>query len=121
MGCFRAKAGINTDTTTLAFTDLPVDREVSNTTADVLPASFLDSDVTLVSDTYFFITELKRATNGAANLKMLGPVGVWEVQRSSDLSSWQPMLRLTNTTGQLEYLDTTATNTVQRFYRAVKQ
>ena len=32
-----------------------------------------------------------------------------------------PLTRLTNTTGQVEYRDTPAPNTEQRFYRALKQ
>jgi hypothetical protein len=52
---------------------------------------------------------------------MTGPTGLWEIQWSLNLSTWQPLQTITNATGQLDFTDTTASNVVQRFYRAVKQ
>lgn len=119
--CFRAKSGSNTVTTPLVFQDSPVAREISDPNAEALPATYQDGLITLVSDTDFLFTTLTRMTNGAVNLNMMGPAGVWEVQQSFDLSTWQPILKLTNATGQLNFIDETTTNLIQRFYRAVKQ
>ncbi|HTD65517.1 MAG TPA: lamin tail domain-containing protein [Candidatus Limnocylindria bacterium] len=73
----------------------------------------------LVTETEFVFKPLERAANGTVTLRMSGPAGVWDLQRSSDLSTWQLFSKLTNTTGQMEYVDTSATNST-RFYRAVK-
>ncbi len=41
------------------------------------------------------------------------------ILRSSNLTSWLPLVNLTNATGTLQYTDTIATNATQQFYRAV--
>jgi hypothetical protein len=118
---FCAKGGSNTVTTPLVFIDSPIIGEVSDTLGDALPASFLDAVVILASDTDLVFKSLTRQSSGAVNLQMLGPAGVWEIQSSSNLLSWQPITALTNRTGKLEYLDTSVTNAGQRFYRALRQ
>jgi hypothetical protein len=40
------------------------------------------------------------------------------IHRSSDLSSWVALTNLVNTNGMVQFTDTTASNAVQRFYRA---
>ena len=57
---------------------------------------------------------------GQVRLKLSGaPAGVWEVQGSQDLEHWSRIGKVTNVTGVIEYLDRSATNLNQRFYRAV--
>ena len=119
--CFRAKAGSNTVTTPLTFGDSPVALEVSDPNANALAVDPRPGTVTLVSDRDFLFHQLTRAAGGEVSLLMMGPAGVWELQRSTNLTNWLPMQRLTNTSGQMNFMDATATNAAQRFYRAVKQ
>jgi hypothetical protein len=64
---------------------------------------------------------ITRGADGVVQVQLRGAAGVWELQRSANLLTWQPLRRLTNHTGPLTHTDTTATNATQRFYRAVKQ
>jgi hypothetical protein len=117
---FRGAMGHQTETTPLLFHAAPIEPEISNTEAQPLEAEYRDGTVTLLSDSTIFFTAIHRQTNGV-NLQMTGPVGAWEIQWSLNLSTWQPLQTITNATGQLDFTDTTASNAVQRFYRAVKQ
>ena len=40
------------------------------------------------------------------------------IRRSSDLANWVLLTNLVNTTGTVQFTDTTASHTAQRFYRA---
>jgi hypothetical protein len=42
----------------------------------------------------------------------------YEIQSSSNLTSWIPILNLTNATGTVQFIDPSATNLAYRFYRA---
>ena len=119
--CFRAKAGSDTVLTPLEFTDEPVLREIADPLATVLPTTYEDGQVTLVSDASFVFNALNCLPGGVVQVRMTGPAGTWEVQRSTNLLSWEPVVTITNTTGALEFSDGTATNATQRFYRAVKR
>jgi hypothetical protein len=77
--------------------------------------------VTVVGGTEFHFGNLVRESDGEVSLRMVGPAGVWLVQRSLDLQSWETVRTITNTAGLLEFTDVPVTNVTQRFYRAVKQ
>jgi len=54
------------------------------------------------------------------HLLLSGPVeNLVSIQRSSNLVHWVTLTTLTNTTGTLEFTDTTTSNRLQWFYRAV--
>jgi len=124
--CFAANTGSNTVVTPLTFEDAPVAREISDSGASgggaqALAANFADGEVTVVGGTEFHFSSLARESDGEVSLRMVGPAGVWLVQRSLDLQNWQTVRTITNTAGLLEFTDAPATNITQRFYRAVKQ
>jgi len=122
--CFEAKAGSNTVNTPLVFADgpgVPLEPDISDSDGNRLPFGYDHGSAKLVSDTDFLFTHLARETNGAVKLQMLGPAGVWQLQSSSNLLNWDPISHLTNTSGEVEYLDGAATNAPSRFYKAVKQ
>jgi hypothetical protein len=96
-------------------------REIADPLAMVLPTTYEDGQVTLVSDASFVFNALNCLPGGVVQVRMTGPAGTWEVQRSTNLLSWEPVVTITNTTGALEFSDGTATNATQRFYRAVKR
>ena len=123
--CFAAKAGSNTVVTPLNFEDAPVAREVSDSGASgvgaqPLAANFVDGEVTVVGGADFQFNSLARESDGKVSLRMAGPAGVWLVQRSLDLQSWETVRTVTNTAGLLEFTDAPVTNITQRFYRAVR-
>ena len=67
-------------------------------------------------------TEIFKPAPGQLKLTLAGgPGGVWELQASSDLLTWQKISNLTNTTGRMEFIDTVSNTSTQRFYRAVQQ
>jgi hypothetical protein len=124
--CFAAHDGSNTVVTPLNFEDAPVAREVSDAGASgggaqALAANFTDGVVTVVGGTEFQFSSLVRESGGEVSLRMVGPAGVWRVQRSLDLQNWETVRTITNTAGRLEFTDAPVTNIAQRFYRAVKQ
>jgi hypothetical protein len=122
--CFAAKSGSNTVTTPLTFVDgveAPIPAEITDVLGNPLAFGYQNGSATLVTDGDFMFTELNRQPGGEVNLRMFGPIGVWELQSSSNLFTWEPIFRLTNTSGQVDYTDATATNAAQRFYKAVKQ
>lgn len=43
----------------------------------------------------------------------------YEIQTSSNLANWSPLLGLTNSTGTVQFIDPSATNLTHRFYRAL--
>jgi uncharacterized repeat protein (TIGR03803 family) len=44
---------------------------------------------------------------------------IYRIDGSTDHTHWVPLTNLTNTTGSVEFKDTGASNTLQKFYRAV--
>ncbi len=120
---FRAHSGSNTASTPLVFADgpeVPIPADITDVIGNSLSFTYRDGSAKLISDTDFLFTGLERQTNGV-KLQMEGPAGVWQLQGSSNLFNWDPIFPLTNTSGAMEYLDSTATNAVQRIYKAVKQ
>jgi hypothetical protein len=60
--------------------------------------------------------------DGRFHLNFQGESGFrFEILTSSNLTTWEPLLLLTNETGAGELNDTTATNQPQRFYRAIER
>lgn len=60
------------------------------------------------------------STNGVPVLKLTGPSGFnYEVQFSTNLTSWTAFATLVNTNGSAFFADPAVTNAGQRFYRAV--
>jgi hypothetical protein len=54
-------------------------------------------------------------------LSLTGEFGeAYEIDQSNDLVNWSPLTRLTNFFGTAQFTDPFATNTTQRFYRAVQ-
>jgi len=99
----------------------PIVCEVSNPFGDSLPTAFHADAVSLISDSRFRLSDITRSSNGQVSLKIFGPAGTFELQRSTNLSEWQLLQRLTNTTGQVDYLDATGSDAAQHFYRAVSE
>ena len=48
-----------------------------------------------------------------------GPAGVWELQKSTDLTNWSKLADLTNATGRVDFISPPAGDT-NRFFRAVR-
>ena len=118
---FCAAPGSEVVTTPVQFDDVPISREYSDADAATIEATTLDGFVTLTGGSDFAFKSITRASNGQVHLQMIGVGGIWELQRSSDLGTWQPIQQLTNVTGVLEFHDATATNAGQHFYKAVKK
>jgi hypothetical protein len=58
--------------------------------------------------------------SGQVRLRLAGaPAGVWEVQTSTNLSTWAPLAVVTNLTGAVEYLYSPPAGN-RRFYRALR-
>jgi Concanavalin A-like lectin/glucanases superfamily len=79
----------------------------------IQPVNEVQSRNTLVQSTIPFLSI------DAGKLIITGEVGkIYELQATSDLlNAWQPLARLTNQTGVVEYTDTEAQKAAQRFYR----
>ena len=64
---------------------------------------------------------VSRSNNGAVTLSLTGQSGShYDLYCSSNLTQWSWLATLTNTTGQVGYTDTDATNHPQRFYQAIQ-
>ena len=62
------------------------------------------------------------SADGAVTVTASGTQGYsWEVQASTNLSSWAPLLNLVTTNATMQFIDTGTTNFTRRFYRAVGQ
>jgi hypothetical protein len=81
----------------------------------------------LYSGTNFFSFESALAiaidqSEGKSRLCVKGwPGRRYALERSSDLSAWQPLVTNSSPTGAFEYVDETAANAPSRFYRAVER
>ncbi len=60
--------------------------------------------------------------NGAFAVTVSGPVGYqWEMQGSTDLTSWVPLQDILSTNATMQFVDHGATNFNRRFYRALSR
>ena len=68
-----------------------------------------------------FVFEWIRLTpNGDIRVRLAGgPSGLWELQSSTNLTTWTKIADLTNTTGRVEYIIPSPGNN-NRFYRAIR-
>ena len=58
--------------------------------------------------------------DGSFEMSLIGGIGFgYDLQTSSDLTGWSFLATITNTNRTMSFIDTTATNAMQRFYRAV--
>ena len=61
---------------------------------------------------------VSRSTNGAMDLSVDGSAGLrYLVEASTNLVNWSWLAARTNLTGNVQFIDTTATNFPRRFYR----
>jgi hypothetical protein len=119
--CFRALTVTNPVSSFLRFADQPIYREVTDAFANTLGANFQDGTPVITKGSNFLFEAIKIPAASAVQLRLIGETGVsWNLQVSTDLENWQPLTTVTNTTGIVEFMDTSATNPPQRFYRAVK-
>jgi hypothetical protein len=57
---------------------------------------------------------------GAFQMTVTGAIGQhFAIETSTNLLSWETLVSLTNTSGIMQYVDSSSTNSDQRFYRAV--
>jgi hypothetical protein len=59
-------------------------------------------------------------TDNRLRLTLSGPPGVYALESSATGTNWTPFAQQTNAGGRFEFTDGPVTNTVQRFYRAVR-
>ena len=65
-------------------------------------------------------TGTQRSTNGAMKLSISGDTGLlYVLEASTNLVNWTKLVVRTNASGTMEFLDTNATNSNRRFYRAL--
>ncbi len=118
--CFQAAEVSETASTSVTMGDFPIGREVSDSFANILEATYENATVTITSGVMF--QEVAPLPEGGVKLILFGePGAVWELQSSADLEHWDPLTTVTNTTGTVEYIDADAINANPRFYRAVSQ
>jgi hypothetical protein len=116
--CMRATALTNPVATAIALVDQPIWREIDDDKAIILPAGYADGTVTIASGSDCRFEAIRLEASGHVKVRLIGQAGViWNLQTSSDLQNWQTTDNLTNSTGVLEYEDTTATTSGHRFYR----
>jgi hypothetical protein len=90
---------------------------VSNLAGTVTSSNAVLSVVVPQPPQFVSITML---TNSQVRLVWTSATGaVVSLERSATMSNWTELIRLTNQNGTVEYIDGTATNQVQRFYRGV--
>jgi len=53
-------------------------------------------------------------------LVLSGDPGVYALESAATLTNWMRLTQLTNLDGSFEFIDEPVTNTMQRFYRAVR-
>jgi hypothetical protein len=64
---------------------------------------------------------LEGVTETGFRLRFIGDLGAaYEIEGSSNLVQWMPLATVTNAFGAVQFTDTAATNTGQRFYRGVR-
>jgi len=63
-----------------------------------------------------------KLADSTVSVTLSGPVGYpWEIQGSTNLTSWLPLLDLVTTNATMQFIDYGATNFNRRFYRAISQ
>ena len=115
--CFRAAQVEEEVSTAITFADDPVPREIVDGEAVGIPITYENGTVTITRSVVFDPTFV--VGGGDVALKLSGPPGVVQIEVSSDLTTWQRIATVTNTTGVMEYRDSVPQNTTQRFYRAL--
>jgi internalin A len=65
------------------------------------------------------LASTRPTVSGAFGFTLTGPPKVYDVLSSTDLSAWNQLGTLTNTLGAAVFTDPQATNSSQKFYRAV--
>jgi hypothetical protein len=115
--CFRAAEVEEDVATAVTFADNPVPREVVDGEAAGIPINYENGTIMITRSVVFEPTFV--VGGGEVTLKLTGPPGVFEIETSSDLTNWQRIATVTNTTGVMEYRDSVPENTTQRFYRAL--
>jgi hypothetical protein len=71
---------------------------------------------------YFDRASLSFSTNTGFHQKIYGPSGMTlEIERSTNLTEWSPLLVLPNFNGEIEFYDVDATDLSQSFYKIVPQ
>jgi hypothetical protein len=101
----------------LAFGDTPVVREISSITATVLPAEDENGIVTLLPPPPLFSSF--SLLGGQFQMTLTGNSGeIYDIEVSSNLAVWVPLLSLTNTTGTITFTEIAPTNPTQRYYRS---
>lgn len=118
---FRALGATNPVSTPLTFTNSPIFWEVSDPTGSVLPTRFEDGGAVVTDGEKFRFEAVQLPTPGQVRLRVIGEVGAaWNLQHSANLLDWQPLATVTNLTGLVEFIDTSAGASSHRYYRAVK-
>jgi hypothetical protein len=81
----------------------------------------VDGTPVVTKGSNFLFEAIQMPGPNSVQLRLIGETGVtWNLQVSTDLQYWQPLVTVTNTTGVVEYIDNAAPDPAQRFYRAVK-
>ena len=116
--CFRALPGAGLEISPVALVDEPVGVLVSDTLAHAVPVSPVDGQVIVTSGDFASLESIHILEAGQVKLKFLGAPGIWDLEASADLTNWQWVGSLNNTTGELEFIDNSPPPLGQRFYRA---
>ncbi|MEY2407948.1 MAG: large repetitive protein, partial [Verrucomicrobiota bacterium] len=119
--CFRGMSVTNPISSSLRFGDQPIFREVTDALAGTLAATYRDATSVITKGSNFLFEAIKMPAPNSVQLRLVGETGArWSLQVSTDLHDWQPLTTVTNTTGLVEFIDSSAISPPQRFYRAVK-
>lgn len=106
--------------TIVGFTDLPVTKTVISTNGGALTALFAAGTITL--EDWSAAASGQFLPNGNFQLSLSGPPNhTYAIEMSTNLNSqvWIPIsTNQTGVSGSLEFIDSAATNSPQRFYRA---
>jgi len=93
------------------------------------PLSFTIDQTKVISANFSGLPILRTTQLGIEGLTSAGfrltlvsqPQTVYQIQRSTDLSSWETIGVVTNTVGEVQFSDPGAMSNAFRFYRAVSQ
>jgi hypothetical protein len=106
-------------TALVSFSDLLVTRELSDRIAKALVVDYLDAILPITAPSPIVFVSSVRLANGQMQLTLSGNQGeVYEMETSTNLNSWTQIATLTNIAGIVTCLDSSATNSAARFYRA---
>jgi pimeloyl-ACP methyl ester carboxylesterase len=88
------------------------------------PARFYRIEIANIGSTsilpFVWISSQSLLSNGAFQLTLTGTAGVTNIiQTSTNLNTWAPLATLLNTNGVIYFLDQSATNAGQNFYRVM--